>query len=403
MIALFLAPIYLFFNFYILRWLFTWAAVCHRNLASGYFRFLVAFIYLFLTVSPLSGFLITYKPWHRFLKVLGNYWLGTFFYILFTVLIFDFLRRITYLPFLFSFRYIAMLHSTRKSLLIAGFCVMFLICCSSLYGILHAKRIYLREYPITLETACEQPDLKIAMVADLHLGYSTTESQIQRMADLINSQTPDLVCIAGDIFDNDFDAIKNPQSVASILAGLKSRYGVYACYGNHDVSEKILAGFTFSQNKPLPEDPRFCEFLTDAGIRLLEDETVLIDDRFYLTGRKDKSKAQKEGDSHLSFSQLTEELNPDLPLIVMDHQPNELAEAAAAGVDLDLSGHTHDGQIFPGNLIMKFLWENPCGILKKEAMYSVVTSGVGVWGPAMRIGTDSEVVILNVKFREAAE
>lgn len=403
MIALFLAPIYLFFNFYILRWLFTWAAVCHRNLASGYFRFLVAFIYLFLTVSPLSGFLITYKPWHRFLKVLGNYWLGTFFYILFTVLIFDFLRRITYLPFLFSFRYIAMLHSTRKSLLIAGFCVMFLICCSSLYGILHAKRIYLREYPITLETACEQPDLKIAMVADLHLGYSTTESQIQRMADLINSQTPDLVCIAGDIFDNDFDAIKNPQSVASILAGLKSRYGVYACYGNHDVSEKILAGFTFSQNKPLPEDPRFCEFLTDAGIRLLEDETVLIDDRFYLTGRKDKSKAQKEGDSRLSFSQLTEELNPDLPLIVMDHQPNELAEAAAAGVDLDLSGHTHDGQIFPGNLIMKFLWENPCGILKKEAMYSVVTSGVGVWGPAMRIGTDSEVVILNVKFREAAE
>lgn len=403
MIALFLAPIYLFFNFYILRWLFTWAAVCHRNLASGYFRFLVAFVYLFLTVSPLSGFIITYKPWHRFLKVLGNYWLGTFFYILFTVLIFDFLRRITYLPFLFSFRYIAMLHSTRKSLLIAGFCVMFLICCSSIYGILHAKRIYLREYPITLETAYEQPDLKIALVADLHLGYSTTESQIQRMADLINSQTPDLVCIAGDIFDNDFDAIKNPQSVASILAGLKSRYGVYACYGNHDVSEKILAGFTFSQNKPLPEDPRFCEFLTDAGIRLLEDETVLIDDRFYLTGRKDKSKAQKEGDSRLSFSQLTEELNPDLPLIVMDHQPNELAEAAAAGVDLDLSGHTHDGQIFPGNLIMKFLWENPCGILKKEAMYSVVTSGVGVWGPAMRIGTDSEVVILNVKFREAAE
>lgn len=403
MIALFLAPIYLFFNFYILRWLFTWAAVCHRNLASGYFRFLVAFIYLFLTVSPLSGFLITYKPWHRFLKVLGNYWLGTFFYILFTVLIFDFLRRITYLPFLFSFRYIAMLHSTRKSLLIAGFCVMFLICCSSIYGILHAKRIYLREYPITLETACEQPDLKIALVADLHLGYSTTESQIQRMADLINSQTPDLICIAGDIFDNDFDAIENPQSVASILAGLKSRYGVYACYGNHDVSEKILAGFTFSQNEPLPEDPRFREFLTDAGIRLLEDEAILIDDRFYLAGRKDESKAQKEGNSRLSFSQLTEELNPDLPLIVMDHQPNELAEAAAAGVDLDLSGHTHDGQIFPGNLIMKFLWENPCGILRKDSMYSVVTSGVGVWGPAMRIGTDSEVVILNVKFREAAE
>lgn len=400
MIALFLTPVYLLFNFYILRWLFTWAAVCHKSLASGYFRFLAAFIYLFLTVSPLSGFLITVKPWHRFLKVLGNYWIGTFFYILFTVLIFDFLRRITNLPFLFSFRYIAMLHSTKKSLFLAGFCVIFLICCSSMYGILHAKRLYLREYPIILERSCVEPDLKIALVADLHLGYSTTKIQIQYMADLINSQNPDLICIAGDIFDNEFDAIENPEAVASILAGLKSRYGVYACYGNHDISEKILAGFTFTPDGPLPEDSRFRSFLSAAGIRLLEDETILIDNRFYLSGRKDESKAQKEGDSRLSFPELTADLNPDLPLIVMDHQPTELSEAAAAGVDLDLSGHTHDGQIFPGNLIMKFLWENPCGILKKGSMYSVVTSGVGVWGPAMRIGTDSEVVILNVKFQE---
>ena len=86
------------------------------------------------------------------------------------------------------------------------------------------------------------------------------------------------------------------------------------------------------------------------------------------------------------------------PVLVMDNQPKQLQELADAGADIDLSGHTHDGQVFPGNLLLRLFWENPCGILKKGEMYSCVTSGIGVWGPAMRVGTDSEILMLHLTF-----
>ena len=117
----------------------------------------------------------------------------------------------------------------------------------------------------------------------------------------------------------------------------------------------------------------------------------------------DKDMAKKEQLLRKTFSEITEPLDPSLPIIVMDHQPGELSEASDAGVDLDLSGHTHDGQMFPANLVIHFLWENACGVLKKGAMTSIVTSGAGVWGPAMRVGTNNEVVIANVSFDPATD
>ena len=95
-----------------------------------------------------------------------------------------------------------------------------------------------------------------------------------------------------------------------------------------------------------------------------------------------------------------EGLNPELPIIVMDHQPDELDELAQAGVSVDLSGHTHDGQMFPANLLVRLRWKNPAGVMKIGEMWSCVTSGAGVWGPAMRVGTDSEILIINVKGTE---
>lgn len=113
--------------------------------------------------------------------------------------------------------------------------------------------------------------------------------------------------------------------------------------------------------------------------------------------------AKKEQLPRKTFAEITEPLDPSLPIIVMDHQPGELSEASDAGVDLDLSGHTHDGQMFPANLVVHFLWENACGVLKKGDMTSIVTSGAGVWGPAMRVGTNNEVVIANVSFDPATD
>lgn len=218
---------------------------------------------------------------------------------------------------------------------------------------------------------------------------------MEEMVEKINAEEPDVVVIAGDIFDNEYDAIYEPDRVADLLAGLKSRYGTYACYGNHDLDEKILAGFTFETKEERVADRRFGEFLDRAKIHLLEDDVVCIDDAFYLAGRKDPDRIRKTQETRDTPSELLTGLDQSLPVFVIDHQPSELTELAEAGADLDLGGHTHDGQLFPGNILTGLMWENACGMKKVGDMYSIVTSGVGLWGPPMRIGTKAEVVIIN--------
>ena len=218
------------------------------------------------------------------------------------------------------------------------------------------------------------------------------------MVKKINKLNPDLVCIAGDIFDNDYDALDNPEKLEEILKGIKSKYGVYACYGNHDIEEKILAGFTFETKEKKEIDPSMDEFLKKADIKLLSDDVEYINKEFYLIGRIDYSTAQKSK-ARKSPEELTEGLDKSKPIFVIDHQPRELQELSDCGVDLDMCGHTHDGQLFPGNILTKLTWENGCGYLKKGDMHSVVTSGLGVWGPDMRVGTKSEITEINIKFK----
>ena len=212
-----------------------------------------------------------------------------------------------------------------------------------IYGMVHAVHIYTTRYEVPSK---KDAHLKIALVADLHLGYSIGSHQMEEMVEKINAEEPDVVVIAGDIFDNEYDAIYEPDRVADLLAGLKSRYGTYACYGNHDLDEKILAGFTFETKEERIADRRFGEFLDRAKIHLLEDDVVCIDDAFYLAGRKDPDRIRKTQETRDTPSELLTGLDQSLPVFVIDHQPSELTELAEAGADLDLGGHTHDGQLF---------------------------------------------------------
>lgn len=294
MLAVFLSPVYLLFQAYILLWLYAWADSCSPALHSLFFRIPVTVLYLFFAVSPLTGFLITKEPLHHFLRVISNYWLGTLEYILLFIITFDVIRRVTGHSFFMKYRYPAMLHTMPKNLVIFGGFAIGLILMVSIYGVLHARRVYVRQDPVVIEKSSSLPGLKIALIADLHLGYNSTKSHVRKIVDTINSQNVDLVCIAGDLFDNDYNAIKDPDEVADILSDIKSRYGTYACWGNHDVSEKILAGFTFPQKETIVRDGRFTEFLHHAGITMLEDETVCINNAFYLVGRRDKDMAKKE-------------------------------------------------------------------------------------------------------------
>ena len=221
---------------------------------------------------------------------------------------------------------------------------------------------------------------------------------MNNMVEKINALSPDLVVIAGDIFDNEYDALDDPAKLAATLRTIQSTYGVYACYGNHDIQEKILAGFTFHQDEAKASDPRMDVFLADANIHLLQDEGVLIDDSFYLYGRADYERPGRGIQQRQSPAELTQDMDQSKPILVLDHEPRELQELANAGVDLDLCGHTHDGQMFPGNLTIHLFWENPCGYLQKGRMHNIVTSGLGVFGPNMRVGTKSEICCIDVRF-----
>ena len=140
------------------------------------------------------------------------------------------------------------------------------------------------------------------------------------------------------------------------------------------------------------------DFLKDCNIHLLEDESILIGGKFYIVGRKDFTRSKKLHEHRKTPAQLTENLDRSKPIIFIDHQPKELDQVSEAGADLDLCGHTHEGQIFPGYPFIHFFWENSCGYLQKSNMHSIVTSGVGIWGPNMRVGTDSEICTITVHF-----
>lgn len=395
MTAFLLAPFYILVNVYVVRWMIRWMGACSHIFQSAVFRAVFIIFYILIASSLLTGFLIN-KPefLHRILKNTGNYFLGTFLYIILVIVVIDLVRLI--LKYVFHARFLEF----RSTFVITGFVCMALIILISVYGILHVGTIKVTPYEVTVNKKVKDMDsLKIVLLADTHFGYSINCRHAQKMVEKINAQDPDIVCIAGDIFDNDYDAISDPEGVCNALKSIKSRYGVYACWGNHDLDEPILAGFTFGGKKKDQADSRMEQLLRDANIHLLTDEAELIDDKFYVVGRNDSSRTHKLGGQRLSPAQLTKDLDLDKPIIFIDHQPKQLQETADAGADLDLCGHTHDGQIFPGNLFIHLFWENSFGYLKKDKMHNIVTSGVGVWGPDMRVGTNCEICPITVHFQ----
>ena len=146
------------------------------------------------------------------------------------------------------------------------------------------------------------------------------------------------------------------------------------------------------------ESQGMTNFMKECNIKLINDESVLINDEFYLVGRRDTDKPGTEDGTRAEISELTKDLDKTKPIFVLSHEPDELQKTADAGADIDFSGHTHDGQLFPGNLTIGLFWENPCGMIKKDNMYSIVTSGVGVYGTFMRVGTDAEICSVDIDF-----
>lgn len=391
----FIGIVYILLNIFIWKRSVHWFHNLHNFLHKRWFTALFSVIYMILASSPAIYIFFNNKLIKAAVKYISNIWIGFFIY----GLIFMALSWLI----TFLLRQWGKVNQEqpgwRRFVIVRGIVVMICILGFSVYGVVHAGTIKTTNYNIAIDKHCEAGDkLKIVLVADMHMGYSVGEKQMEKMVTAINEQKPDLVCMAGDIFDNDYAAVQNPERLIALYRKIKSKYGVYACYGNHDVAEKLVGGFSLPMDESPSNEKEMYVFLEKAGVRLLEDQSQLVGDSFYLIGRRDYTKPGTQSKTRASIQELTASLDKTKPILLMDHQPKELRQTANAGVDLVMSGHTHDGQLFPANLVIHLFWEKAYGYLKKDKLHSIVTSGVGVWGPAMRVGTDSEVVAIEVSF-----
>lgn len=398
MLAVILSPLYALVQVYIIKWLIRWLSACRKEFRRFRSRLIVSAVYIFFASAMGVGFFLPAGPFKRFFVKIGNYWLGILLYTILVVGAADVIHVILKR----SKRINQEKLRSFKVFIVSGIICAVGIAVLSIWGMINAGNIRTTRYETVIaKDAGEIGQMKVVMAADLHMGYNIGCDHIRKMVEKINAEDPDLVVFAGDIFDNEYEALENPEELISILQGIKSRYGVYACYGNHDIKERILAGFTFGGSRKKESDVRMDAFLEEAGITLLQDESVMIADSIYLYGRPDRHRPGRGIKTRKTPEEITADMDLSRPIFVIDHQPKELKELADAGVDLDMCGHTHDGQVFPGNLTIRLMWENACGYMKKGNMHNIVTSGVGIFGPNMRVGTIAEICSINVKFERA--
>ncbi|MCL2466014.1 MAG: metallophosphoesterase [Micrococcales bacterium] len=244
------------------------------------------------------------------------------------------------------------------------------------YGLYNVHQVHHVAYDVTIDDA-EFAGMRIVMISDLHLGAAGSEANLARVVTEVNAAKPDLVCIVGDTFNDSYNDIKDPGRAIELFASINSTYGTYASLGNHDAG---------------PTLDKMIGLLDKAGVVLLTEEHVVIDDRLVLVGRADRSWA--DAPDRKPTSTVLAGLDPALPVVVMDHNPSNITDYDTS-VDLIVCGHTHRGQFFPVNIMTMLSYPIDYGH-RTRAPQVIVTSGAGTWGIPLRIGSNSEVVTINV-------
>ena len=250
----------------------------------------------------------------------------------------------------------------------------------------------LQQYDITVRAQASAPDsparktLKFGVITDMHLGRLLTAGRLVRAVELLAPQQPDAIFYVGDIID---DHIKlDAEATAAALALAQPPLGHWAVPGNHE----YISG---------PID-KSLDFLRRVGMQVLRDQWAVVDNSFVLAGRDDLSKPGFTGVQRASLADILADLpeqHRHLPLVVLDHQPAALDEAREAGAVLELSGHTHYGQLWPFNFVVERRYLNPLGLLIMDSFHSIVSAGTGTWGPPLRNTGRAQVLLVTVHFQ----
>ncbi|MFA7467152.1 MAG: metallophosphoesterase [Desulfotomaculaceae bacterium] len=284
------------------------------------------------------------------LELVGNYWLVFFYYA----------AIVAVLGIIIEY----------KPVLIGCYLLIIIII---IVGSVQAKKVQLVSYEI--EIPKNAASLHAVLLSDTHINKTKGSGYVANMVEDINSLNPDIVFLAGDIFDDrDINVLRKEKET---LKGIQTKYGVYGVVGNHEYYSNNL-----SESLAVYEE---------ANIKILIDEVVQLES-LYIAGRDDVHNKRK------GLRELLQGVDKNKPIILLDHQPVSLAEAVDNSVDLQLSGHTHKGQFFPNQLFTKRIFEVDYGYLVKDSLQLIVTSGYSTWGPPVRIGTQSEIVDIHIDF-----
>lgn len=323
-------------------------------------------IWTILCISLPASYLITQERAKKFLHRLGEMFIGA---VLYLAIAFWLGMIVLFCAGLFGAEI-----TEGKKLLAGRFSLLLFVLCYG-GGVLNAFRVKTTHISIKLPIPADKT-LRIALISDLHLGFSSDRRMSERIVSAINSVEPDAVLIAGDIFDMEYDVLRNAEKHSADWKKVKSRYGVFACEGNHDL---------------MVSDGRKDKWIRDSGIVVLCDEAVNLG---YITliGRRDVTDILR-----VPADKIYAQLANDIPTVTLDHNPQEWRSEWAAGAELLLCGHTHGGQTFPLDLVQKIMLKTPIYGLKTEKDKKLfVTSGAGFWGPPLRLFVNTEVVCIDI-------
>ena len=251
-------------------------------------------------------------------------------------------------------------------------------------GFINAVIPVVKQYDITInKSAGDVKTLRIAAVSDIHIGSIIRKRSLKKMSGLMKKVKPDLVLLLGDIVDGEIGPVMRGDLLQYFVSP-ESADGLYAITGNHE--------FIGGAARTIP-------YIESKGIRILKDEVITLPGGIQLIGRLDRDSRRFYGKERLTLEELMKQTDPAKPIILLDHQPFHLEESAKYGVDLSLSGHTHNGQMWPLNYVTSMIYELSYGYLKKGNTQFIVSSGYGLWGPRVRSASRSEVLLINITFK----
>ena len=270
----------------------------------------------------------------------------------------------------------------------------------NVYGMEHARDTVVTRYDVKIDKHVKNTDtLRVAFISDFHLSYNSDPSMIWQMAEKINREKPDVVLVGGDMFSSSYSAVRDHKEYIKAFKSIKAKDGVYWVYGNHDVEEPLFCGFAMAKPEEAVRTKKMKKFLKKCGFKILDDKyTAICKGEVQLAGRADKYKPVDRAKKRMKPEDFMSDLDNDKPIIVLEHEPDDFKALSGIGTDITFAAHTHAGQMFPGNLVVQALHDVAYGCKDRNGMKVIVTSGVGCYGPPIRVLTDSEIVIADIHF-----